>query len=308
MTGLRGVIAAVATAFSAGGASIDEPRLRELVDRLVDGGVQGLVACASTGEVASLSVAERHELTAIMIDQAAGRLPVIVNSGALTTVEAVGLSCDAEVRGAAAVMPIAPYYEPLRPEETFEYYAAIAASIDIPIVAYNHPDATGVNLSPDELGRLGREIPNVEYVKESSGSLVQLARVVTRYGEHIKVFCGTDALVLPALEMGAIGCIVGAANFLARPLADLFHSWEAGESDDARRAWPRMVPALEMILDQDRYSFPAAVKAACRLAGFDLGVPRLPLRDLASDEETALADAVAVAAGIERAVPAVGKG
>ena len=308
MESLRGIISAMATPFTEDATAIDEVRLRQLVDRTVEDGADGLVVCASTGEFASMTVAERNEVAAITIEQAAGRVPVVVNTGAMSTAEAIQLSRDAEARGAAAVMPVAPYYDPLRLDETFAYYAAIAANIDIPIVAYNIPEVTGLHLSPEFLGRLGREIANVQYVKDSSGSFLQLARLTSRYADDIKVFCGVDAFVLPALELGAVGCIVGAANFIAGPLARLQEAVSDGDHNLAVSQWATLVPGLLAILDQDRFSFQAAVKSASRLTGLDLGAPRPPLIGVAPSDELEILEALRLIPELAERLPLVERG
>ncbi len=285
MQALSGVITALATPFTAGGEAIDEAGLRQLVDRTIADGSNALVACASTGEFSTMTQAERHEVTTITIDQTAGRVPVVVNTGALSTAEAVGLSRDAQRRGASAVMPVAPYYDALRLEETVAYHHAIAAAVDVDVVVYNHPDSTGVNLSAADIARLGAEIENVRYVKDSSGSFLQLAELTTRYPDVIQTLCGVDALTLPALELGAAGCVVGTGNFLAGPLSNLWRTWTEGDRTTATAQWSQIVPALLAILDQQRWSFQAAVKAATQLTGLDVGVPRLPLAPLTAQDE-----------------------
>ncbi|HUA04941.1 MAG TPA: dihydrodipicolinate synthase family protein [Solirubrobacteraceae bacterium] len=299
MESLHGIVTAMATPFVEGGRTVDEETLRRLLDRTIDDGVHGIVACASTGEFATMTVAERHQVVAITLEHVAGRVPVVVNTGAMSTAEAVELSRDAERRGAAAVMPVAPYYDPLRANETFEYHAAIGSSIDIPIVAYNHPEATGVDLPPEFIARLGREIPNVRYVKNSSGSFLHLTQLLTRYSDDIQVLTGIDAFVLPGLELGAVGCIVGAGTFLGAPLVSMFTAWTDGRYEDALGEWRSMLPTLELILEPTNFSYQAAVKAACRLTGLDIGAPRLPLRELGPEDESALLEALRLVPAVE---------
>jgi 4-hydroxy-tetrahydrodipicolinate synthase len=292
---LHGVVAAIATPFTDGGRDVDEVTLRRLVDRTIDDGADGLIACASTGEFATMTPAEREAVTQITIEQANGHVPVAVNTGAMSTAEAIRLSRDAERRGASAVMPVAPYYDPLRLDETFEYHRAIGLAVDIPVIAYNHPETTGVELPPAFIARLAREIPNVEYVKDSSPSFLHLAELAQRYGEDVHVLSGMDAFLLPALQLGAEGGVLGTANFMGRPLSALLREWRDGDHGAAAARWSVIAPALLAILDGDRYSFQAAVKAASRLTGLDLGVPRLPLRELSAPEES---DLVAVLARV----------
>ena len=158
---LRGVLTALATPFAADG-SVDEALLRALVDRSIDGGVHGVVACGSTGEFSALTVDERRLVVETVVDQAARRVPVIAQTGATSTAEAIRLSRHAQSVGADVIMPVAPYYEALSVEETLTYLRAVAGSVDIPVMLYNLPVATGVDLAPRHRGRArprGREHP-----------------------------------------------------------------------------------------------------------------------------------------------------
>ena len=159
-TQLRGVLAAFATPFTPAG-QIDESAPRLLVDRSIDGGVDGVLACGSTGEFAAMSGAERRLVVETVVDQAANRVPVVAQTGAVSTAEAVELSRHPEAAGAAVPMVVAPYYEALSLEETMEFLKTVAAAVDVPIMLYNLPAATGVDLDPDTVGQLAREVDNI---------------------------------------------------------------------------------------------------------------------------------------------------
>ena len=178
-TRLSGVLTALATPFTPDG-QIDENALRLLVDRSIDGGVDGVVACGSTGEFAAMSGAERRFVVETVIDQTANRAPVVAQTGAVSTAEAVELSRHAEAAGASVLMVVAPYYEPLSLDETVEYLRTVAAAVDLPIMLYNLPVATGVNLDPDTVGRLAREIDNIRYIKDTSADMAQAGQLIHR--------------------------------------------------------------------------------------------------------------------------------
>ena len=171
---LRGVLTALATPFAADG-SVDEARLRALVDRSIEGGVHGVVACGSTGEFTALSGDERRLVVETVVDQAARRVPVIAQTGATSTAEAIRLSRHAQSVGADVIMPVAPYYEALSVEETLTYLRAVAGSVDIPVMLYNLPVATGVDLHPDTVGALAREVENIRYIKNTTIDMAQSA-------------------------------------------------------------------------------------------------------------------------------------
>src|SRR5918992_1180838 len=208
---LRGVLTALATPFTADG-SVDEPRLRALVDRSIDGGVHGVVACGSTGEFSALSSDERRLVVETVVDQAARRVPVIAQTGAASTAEAIRLSRHAQSVGADVVMPVAPYYEPLSIEETLTYLRAVAGAVDIPVMLYNLPVATGVDLTPATVGTLAREVENIRYIKNTTVDMAQSAALIHDHGDVIATFVGWDSLLLSALAEGAAGVMAGTAD------------------------------------------------------------------------------------------------
>lgn len=267
--------------------------MRELVDRTIGQGIHGLVVGAGTGEVASLSVSQRRELAELVVKHVDGRVPVVVGSGAVSTELAVELSVHAESIGASGVMVVPPYYDPITLEETFEYYRAVDAALDIPIVAYNHPAATGLPLPADFLARLGRELRNVEYVKDSSGDATQVARLAVHYADDIKLLCGDEMLMMLALELGAVGCIAGCANFAAGSLVRVYEDHARGEYGAALEEWQRVVPAFLAIFDAGPWH--AAVKAACEITGLPVGDPRAPSLPLDKGARERLAEVLGVA-------------
>jgi hypothetical protein len=201
---LRGVLTALATPFAADG-SVDEARLRALVDRSIDGGVHGVVACGSTGEFSALSGDERRLVVETVVDQAARRVPVIAQTGATSTAEAIRLSRHAQSAGVDVVMPVAPYYEALSVEETLTYLRAVAGSVDIPVMLYNLPMATGVDLHPDTVGALAREVENIRYIKNTTIDMAQSAQLIHNHGDVISTFVGWDSLLLSAPGRGRRG-------------------------------------------------------------------------------------------------------
>jgi 4-hydroxy-tetrahydrodipicolinate synthase len=225
-THLSGVLTALATPFTPDG-QIDESALRRLVDRSIDGGVDGVVACGSTGEFAAMSAAERRLVVETVIDQAANRVPVVAQAGAVSTAEAVELSRHAEAAGASVLMVVAPYYEPLTLDETVEYLRTVAAAVDIPIMLYNLPVATGVNLDPDTVGRLAREIDNIRYIKDTSADMAQAGQLIHRHGDVISTFVGWDSLLLAAITEGAAGVMAGTANVMPAQLVSIHRALTA---------------------------------------------------------------------------------
>jgi 4-hydroxy-tetrahydrodipicolinate synthase len=273
---LRGVLTALATPFAADG-SVDEALLRALVDRSIEGGVHGVVACGSTGEFSTLSGDERRLVVETVVDQTAHRVPVIAQTGATSTAEAIRLSRHAQSAGADVIMPVAPYYEPLSVEETLTYLRTVAGSVDIPVMVYNLPVATGVDLDPDTVGALAREVENIRYIKNTTVDMAQSAELIHNHGDVISTFVGWDSLLLSALAEGAAGVMAGTANVVPSQLVAVYDAVSGGDLEGARRAWAEIYPLIAAIMNEP---FIPAVKAGLAAVGFPVGVPRAPVADL----------------------------
>ncbi|MFI7067979.1 4-hydroxy-tetrahydrodipicolinate synthase [Kribbella sp. NPDC050124] len=273
---LSGVLSALLTPFDNDGA-VDEATLRRVVDRNIEGGVHGVVACGSTGEFTTLSASERRHVVETVIDQTAGRVPVVAQTGAQSTAEAIELSRHAEQAGASALMIVAPYYEPLTIDETKRYLRTVAASVNLPIMLYNLPIATGVNMTPALVGELAREVENIQYIKDTSGDIAQAGQLIHLYGDVIATVVGWDALALAALAEGAAGIMAGTANVLAAELVSIHAAMSEGDLHRARRVWDQIYPLVDAIMAAP---FAPAVKAALGATGFAIGNPRLPANPL----------------------------
>ncbi|MFM9455196.1 4-hydroxy-tetrahydrodipicolinate synthase [Streptomyces europaeiscabiei] len=280
---LRGVLSALLTPFDADG-SVDVATLRRVVDRNIDGGVHGVVACGSTGEFTTLSNAERRLVVETVIDQTAGRVPVVAQTGAQSTKEAIELSRHAEQAGASVVMVVAPYYEPLTIEETKSYLRTVAESVSIPVMLYNLPGATGVNMTPDLVGELAREVENIKYIKDTSADVAQAGQLIHHHGDAISTIVGWDALLLAALAEGAVAVMAGTANVVAAQLVSIHAAMSEGDLHRARAEWEQVYPLIDAIMAAP---FGPAVKTALAATGFAIGGPRPPAAPL--DPEVAAA-------------------
>jgi 4-hydroxy-tetrahydrodipicolinate synthase len=256
---------------------VDEPRLRELIERTISAGAHGLVPCGSTGEFAAMSPDERRAVVEVVLDQAGRRVPVIAHVGAMTTRDAVGLAKHAETSGAAAVMAVAPYYEPLTVGEIKHYFRAVAGAVTIPVVLYNLPVATGVNLTPDDVADLARDTENIRYVKDTTGDLSQAARLIHDYGDVIKTFVGWDTLFFASLLEGSPGSIVGAANFITPQLRAVYDAVQADDIVTARSEWLRIFPVMQFLVSG---GYVAAVRGALDILGYPVGPARAPIEEL----------------------------
>jgi 4-hydroxy-tetrahydrodipicolinate synthase len=284
MSEFHGVLPALITPFSEDGGAVDAVALAENVERFVAAGVGGLVPGGSTGEFTTLSSAERRQVTEITIEAAGGRVPVVPGTGALSTRETVELSVHAERAGAAAVMVVPPFYDAPRWPELLAHYAAVADAISIPIVYYNLPGATGVELTAEQL----RALP-ISALKDTGGDAVAATELIQTDGPTL--LNGYDTLTFAALAAGVEAVVWGAASILPEPCVEL-HRLLIDDIDlpAARELWARLWPLCRFLEGQ---SYPAALKAACRLVGDTTGPVRAPLLELddaAIDELRTLLD------------------
>ena len=278
---LRGVLTALVTPMKANG-EIDHGKLGAFADHLVKRGVHGLIPLGSTGEYYALSPLEREQVLKTTLDAAAGRVPVIAGTNAGSTREVVAFSRQAEQLGCVGVMLAPPYYSLPRPEELFAHFRAVNHAIGIPIMLYNYPGRTGVDMAPEFIERL-TSLGNIRYVKESTGEMPRITELLRRCGDRLGVFCGCDTIALESLMVGAIGWVGGVVNVLPRSHVQLYElTVQKQDYAAARKLFFRMLPTLELMEGGGKYT--QFVKAGCRLMGHDVGAPRQPLLKATAEE------------------------
>lgn len=273
---LHGVLTALVTPFTSDGL-IDEPGLRRLIDRSIDGGVDGVVACGSTGEFSALSPEERRKVVETVAEHTAGRVSVVAQTGATSTAEAIRQSRHAQECGVDVLMLISPYYEQLSMNETTDYYRSVAEAVELPVMLYNMPSSTGVNLDAETVGSLARDVENIRYIKDSSGDMGQAAQLIHHHSDYISTIIGWDSLILAALTEGAAAVMAGTANVLPREIVAVHRAVEAGDFVAARSEWNRIYPLIDAILSAP---YVPAVKAALAMLDQPVGTPRRPISDL----------------------------
>lgn len=273
---ISGVLSALVTPFAEDG-SVDEKQMRAVVDRSVEAGLDAVVAGGGTGEVATLDDGERARLFEVVVDQTAGRVPVVANIGSLTAPRAIRLGQAAERAGADVVMLITPFYEQLSQDETARFIRQVAGGVDLPIMLYNNPSVTGTNLGTATLATFGREIGNVQYVKDSSKDWEQALRLIHHHSDDIGLIVGWDSFLFSALLEGATGIMAGAANVVPGEIAAVAKALRSGDVEGARVLWLRLFPVIDVLLE---LPFVQAVKAGMELRGVPVGPPREPLLGL----------------------------
>jgi len=271
----RGVFVALVTPMLANG-DLDLKQLEKHVNAMVADGIHGLIPLGSTGEFYALTAAERRAVIQATLAAAAGRVPVVAGVNASSTREVVAFSREAEALGCAGVMLAPPYYSLPTPEELFAHIKAVNQAIGIPIMLYNYPGRTGVDMAPDFIARLAG-LRHVRYVKESTGDITRISTLLRTCGDRIGVFCGGDGVAFESLALGAIGWVGGVANVVPRQHVELYRL--VAERQDyaaARKLYFKLLPLLSLMEGGGKYT--QWVKAACGLVGRPAGAPRGPLQ------------------------------
>lgn len=256
---------------------IDTATLAVLVDRLVASGVHAIAPLGSTGELAYLDEDEFDTAVETSVAAVARRVPILVGVSDLTTAKTVCRAGRAQQAGADAVMVAPVSYWKLSEREIMAHYASVSAAIDIPIVAYNNPATSGVDMSPELLVRMFDTVDNVAMVKESTGDLSRMLRIAKLSDGRLPFYNGSNPLVLEALRVGAAGWCTAAVNLRAQPCLDLYEAVSGGDLTKAQALYDNLKPLLEFIVAG---GLATTVKAGLELLGFPAGVPRRPLLPL----------------------------
>lgn len=281
-TGLTGgIVPAVITPFRED-ERIDYSAWQDHLEFLIASGVHGLFVLGGQGEFFSLTEEERTVAARFCVQAAARRLPVFVNVGAVTTAETIRLAQKAEADGADYLVVVTPYYIRPSAQELVEHYSAVCASVRLPVFAYNIPERTGVELTPEILRQVGEAHRNFVGLKDSGGR-VELIPEWRRAG--LQVFMGRDHLILDGLRMGAAGAVTACANVVPRAFVDLYQAYQAGDLDQAGRL-QRLVEPLRRAFGLG--TFPAVVKEAMNLAGLRGGRCRRPVGPLSGEARVQL--------------------
>jgi 4-hydroxy-tetrahydrodipicolinate synthase len=252
---------------------VDEAAVKRLARRQIAGGVHFLVPCGTTGEVPTLSHAERRRVVELVIEEAAGEVPVLAGAGGYDTKEVAQAAREMHKLGAAGLLSVTPYYNKPTPEGLIQHFGAIADATPLPIVVYNVPGRTGCNVDAVTLARLAA-IPNIVGVKEASGNIQQMVEVCNAVPTDFLVLSGDDALTLPLMAVGGRGVISVASNVIPQEMSGMVEAAERGDFEAARRVHRRVLP---LMLGNFIESNPGPVKFAMARMGLCEEVYRLPM-------------------------------
>lgn len=263
--------------------SVNYPMLEQLLRRQYDAGIRAVVICGTTGESATLTDEEKLTMFRYAKKSMPEDLRIIAGTGSNSTVHAIALSQAAQDAGADALLVVSPYYNKATPEGLYLHYAAIASSVQIPVILYNVPSRTGVDI-PVEVYRRLSQIPNIAGVKEASSDIRKLARIRSQCPDHFTVWCGNDDLAVAAMALGAKGLISVVSNIEPEITGSMIGAALDGDFDTATALQLSLLPLIEALFQEVN---PIPVKAAMAMIGYDCGSCRMPLCS-PSEETSAL--------------------
>jgi len=276
---LHGIYGAIATPFNED-ESLNEAALRAHVDFQISSGIHGIFALGTNGEFFVQTPQERARVARVVVEQAAGRVPVIIGAGAITTRETIRVAQDAEAAGADALSIIAPYFALASQDELIAHFTAVANAVTVPVVLYNIPARTGVSIAPATVATLAESVENIVAVKDSSGNFDTILQYLERTDRaSFSVLSGNDSLNLWALQAGGTGGISGIANVYPATMASIYDLFMAGKWDEARRAQDS-VRAIRNCLALGNPN--SIVKHAANVRGAGLGPARAPFNQLSA--------------------------
>ncbi|MEO0138095.1 MAG: 4-hydroxy-tetrahydrodipicolinate synthase [candidate division WOR-3 bacterium] len=278
----KGSYVAIVTPFK--DDTLDETGLKENLKFLIENGSAGIVACATTGESPTLSDEEYERVIKISLEIADGRIPVIAGAGTNSTAKTIKIAQKAQQYGANGLLVVTPYYNKPTQQGLYQHYKAVSSATDLPIIIYNVPGRTGVNILPSTVARLAKDCKNIVGIKEASGNLDQVSELVSLVGEGFDILSGDDSLTLPMLAIGAKGVISVIANIFPRAVADMCRFFFEGRFSEAKELHIKMFPVVKALFIETN---PIPIKKAMELMGMAAGNPRLPLAPM-SEENTIL--------------------
>ncbi|MGY0692207.1 4-hydroxy-tetrahydrodipicolinate synthase [Virgibacillus sp. FSP13] len=285
MKKLEGAFPVLITPMNQDGA-VNYNGLKQNIEHFISENVAGIVVNGSTGEFVSLTKEEKFNVAQVAVEQVKGRIPLIVGTAAETTADAVEYTKHAEDVGADAALLINSYYAHPKDHEIYEHFKSVAESVTFPVMIYNNPFTSGVDIGTETILNVARDVKNITHIKESSGK-IQKVRDITRQGEgFLKTFCGSDDLALESFLVGATGWISVAGNIAPRLATDLFNSVQEGRLDVAWELYDRLLPLCNFIEGTGKYV--QIVKRAMDLQGLAGGPSRKPRLPLTEEEDQKL--------------------
>ncbi|WIV11420.1 4-hydroxy-tetrahydrodipicolinate synthase [Proteiniborus sp. MB09-C3] len=258
---------------------VDFEKLEELLEWHIEEQTDAIIICGTTGEASTMTDKERLETIKFTVDKINKRIPVIAGTGSNNTHHTVDMSRNAENIGVDGLLIVNPYYNKTTQRGLVVHYNTIADSVNIPIIVYNVPGRTGLNITPNTLSELSKH-PNIRGVKEASGNISQVAEIARLCPENFAIYSGNDDMVVPLLSLGGIGVISVVANILPRDTHDMVFSYLEKDMEKAKHLQLRMKPLIDALFIETN---PIPIKKAMNLLGMDVGDLRLPLVEMSEE-------------------------
>jgi 4-hydroxy-tetrahydrodipicolinate synthase len=279
----EGIIPPLVTPFNNDG-SLDEGALRSLIRYVLTGGVHGVFIAGSTGEAYALEDKERLRAFEVALDEVDGKAPVFAGTAHITTEETIRLTKAAESVGVDAVSVVTPFFITPNDEELYEHYYAISKATKLPVILYNNPDRTRVNISINVIKRLS-QIENIRGIKDSSGDMTYVAEIIRNTNESFSFFCGKDTIIYSTLVTGGKGAVPASANVAPALIVDIYNAVKRGDLLSARSAQFKLTPLRNAF---SLGSFPVVLKEALNLLNIRVGKTRLPIQPLSEEKRKQL--------------------
>ena len=273
----KGCGTAIATPFNEYGVNFNE--FKKLIEFQISEGIDALIVCGTTGESSTMSLEEKKETIKFAIDTVNKRVPVIAGTGGNNTSSVIELSKYAENIGADGLLIVTPYYNKTTQKGLIEHYKLIADSTTVPIILYNVPSRTGLNITPETCLELSK-IENIVAVKEASGNLSQVAKIASLCKDNLHIYSGNDDQVLPILSLGGLGVISVVSNIAPKKFNSMLHSFFNGKINEAINIQLSSIQLVEALFSEVN---PIPVKEALNIMGYNFGKPRLPLVELSNN-------------------------
>ncbi len=280
---VAGIIPPLVTPFGKDG-SINEPIFRQLINRIIKAGVDGIFIAGSQGEFWALEREEKIQAFEIAVEEVNGRVPVYAGTAAITTAETVWLTQAAEKVGVDAVSLITPFFITPNDQELYQHYKTVAEATRLPILLYSNPDRTNVNLSLEVIQQLAK-IDNIVGMKDSSGDMTMAGEIIRNTGSGFHYLCGRDTMIYAALAYGASGAVPASANVAPQLAVSIYEQFRKGNLEAALQAQYKLAP-LRIAFGLG--SFPVVIKEAMEILGFEVGTARAPIQPLSPEKRETL--------------------
>lgn len=264
---------------------VNYPKLAELLDYQIENGTDAIIICGTTGESSTLTHEEHLEAIRFTVEHVAGRVPVVAGTGSNCTRTAVYLSQEAEKSGADGLLLVSPYYNKATQKGLAAHFKTIADSVKLPVILYNIQGRTGINIAPETLAWLAKNVENIVGVKEASNSITQVAKIAQLTGGALDIYSGNDDQIVPILSLGGVGVISVLSNIAPRETHDIVAKYLAGDVEGSRDLQLRALPLVEKLFCEVN---PIPVKAALNMMGWEVGPVRMPLTVMEEEHQRQL--------------------